>query len=273
MAKIKAVGDKPKTEKRSGGKSKTGYPYYNLKQSIEVAGLVHSKGGGTCTRDQLASFLKYSTTRSGAFLTRVSAAKMFGLIDTKKDSVSVTERAKKIIAPIMPEDALNAKVEAFLAVPLFRAVYERFHGSTLPADVGLKNLFENQYHIVKDRIIPALRVLLDSADQAGFFEMSGRNKLIKPIANAVADGQKNKADISDDGKSDEPEPSRTKSRTKPPTGGGDEPPGGIHTAIIGLLRELPKPGAIWPRAHKQKFLHAFQYTLDFIYPEEEEKSS
>lgn len=54
------------------------------------------------------------------------------------------------------------------------------------------------------------------------------------------------------------------------TGGGDGTgTGGVHSAIVGLLRELPAPGAAWPAAKKQRFLSAFQATIDFIYPDED----
>ena len=43
-------------------------------------------------------------------------------------------------------------------------------------------------------------------------------------------------------------------------------PAGVHSAIIGLLRELPAPGTPW--AGKKRFKEAFMATLDFIYPEE-----
>lgn len=52
-------------------------------------------------------------------------------------------------------------------------------------------------------------------------------------------------------------------------GGGGDPPGNIHTAIVGLLRELPPPGSDWPAAKKKKFLGAFEAVLDVVYPSEE----
>ena len=42
---------------------------------------------------------------------------------------------------------------------------------------------------------------------------------------------------------------------------------GIHTALIGLLRELPSPGP-WDKSKKEGFLYAFKAIIDFIYPEE-----
>ncbi len=262
MTDLKSVTERPHGEKkrRTSHRSRTAYPYYNLADSIAVAEAVHTQGGGTCTRDQLATFLNYSTTKSGAFLTRVSAAKLFGLIETDKDAVVITDRARTIMAPVMPDDGNRAKVEAFLAVPLFSVVYDEFKGHTLPAEVGLKNLLRTQHQIVEDRVSPALRVLMESAEQAGFFKASGdRSKLVKPILQRHSK--------SPTPKEKEPEP------PAPPKGsgsGGDDNPPGIHTAIVGLLREMPRSGTVWPVKQKERFMSAFRSTIDFIYPEDEE---
>lgn len=262
MNKIAELSKQDKPRRSGGQKSKIAYPYYDLDQSIEVAQAVRGKGGGHCTKDQLADFLGYSTVKSGAYLTRIAAAKQFGLVNIEKDQISITERANTILAPILPEDSKNARIAAFLNVPLFEAVYERFKGQQLPEPVGLKNLFQNHYHIVPDRVTPALRVLMESADQAGFFSVSGnRNKLIKPVGES---SQRQKDDPKQEKPKDEP--------PHKPSGGGDGPPPSIHTAITGLLRELPKPGP-WPKKGKERFMSAFRATIDFIYPDSDEDAN
>ena len=53
-----------------------------------------------------------------------------------------------------------------------------------------------------------------------------------------------------------------------PSGGGGDGPTVIHPAIVGLLRELPKPGSSWAPTAKERFKAAFAATLDVIYPTE-----
>jgi hypothetical protein len=253
--------------KRVRAQSGIAYPYFNLQQSVKVAQAIHEKGGGACTADQLASFLGYTSVRSGTYLTRVSAARLFGLILSHGDQIGITDRARAIISPVMPEDGVAAKVDAFLAVPLFSRTYEEFKGQTLPPEIGLKNLFENKFKIVKDRVGPAVRVFYESADHAGFFSVGGdRTKLIKPVGHGSSHGAASTAQA--------PESKDTSSvapQERPRgTGFGDGPPG-VHPAIVGLLRELPPAGNPWP--NKEKFLKAFQTTLDFIYPEEGDSTS
>jgi len=266
MTVIKEVKDEPDA-KRPRAQSGTAYPYFNLDASIKVAAIIYERGGGACTADQLASFLGYSGVRNGTFLTRASSAKLFCLIEAQGEKYSLTERGYAIITPVMPEDPINAKVRAFLAVPLFNLIYEEFKGKTLPPEIGLRNLFENKFKIVKDRINPALRVFYESAEQAGFFTLNGdRSRLIMPITQASATSP-HLPSASEIKEPTSPLPPQEKPRF---SGGGEGPPPGVHPAIVGLLRELPAPGK-W--SGKVRFMRAFQNTLDFIYPDDEDSAS
>ncbi|MGH9958193.1 MAG: hypothetical protein ACREBC_13850 [Pyrinomonadaceae bacterium] len=239
------------------------FPYFDLDQSIKVAQVIHEQGGGRCKSEQLAPWLGYTSTNSGTYMMRIYSAKYFGLATPTKDVVSLSERAMAIIAPVMPDEALRARVEAFLDIPLFAQVYERFKGQPLPPQVGLKNLFEGTFHIPPDRVSQALRVFYNSAEQAGFFKLSGdQSRLITPVITR----QQDKKEIPVTKEESPPAPER------PRTGGGSDGPPGVHSAIIGLLRELPPPGTPWNAQQKQRFLDAFKATIDFIYPPEEQVS-
>ncbi len=169
---------------KSRPKSEVSFPYFDLDKSIEVAQKMHEDAGGRCTREQLASVLGYSGTKNGGFLTRISAAKMFGLVDEAGDSIVLSERAKRIISPVREQDSGRAKLDAFMAVELYRRVYEDFKGQALPQEAGLKNLFTNTYKVVPNQVAPALRNLLDSAESAGLFRISGtRSKMVEPLFN------------------------------------------------------------------------------------------
>ncbi|EIM01466.1 hypothetical protein LRK24_07975 [Rhodanobacter denitrificans] len=250
------------TPKRS--RSGTSSPYFDLDTSIKVAETIHSMGGGSCSSDQLAHWLNYKTTRSGTYLTRIAAARQFGLIESSGDRHSVTDRGMRIVAPVMDTDVTQAKIDAFMDVELFSKVFQRFRGSTLPTDGGLKNLFASpDYAILPDRIDAAIRVLTNSAEQAGFLVTNGdQRRLIMP---SVV-GATTKAQSSDEEKTTPTTPAEKPKGSSHPT---IEHTSGVHSAIVGLLRELPPPGTPWPSAKKQRFLTAFQSTIDFIYPEDE----
>lgn len=262
-----AIDGQPAPKGRT--KSAIGYPYFDLDASIKVAEAIHMQGGGACSPDQLAHWLDYKSTRSGTYLTRVAAAKQFGLIEGSGDRLTVADRALAILAPVMPSDAIRSRAEAFLNVELFDRVYNDFRGKTLPPDVGLSNLFQNTYKIVPDRVPQAVRVFLASARQAEFLVGAGDNtRLIQPSAASTQNQNLGQAQEQEKPK-DAPE---VPEKPKPLTGGGGgDGPTGVHSAIIGLLRDLPPAGTVWPAAKKARFLAAFQATIDFVYPQEEDQ--
>lgn len=248
-------------------KSAIGYPYFDLDASIKVAEAIHMQGGGACSPDQLAHWLGYKSTRSGTYLTRVAAAKQFGLIEGSGDRLTVADRALAILAPVMPSDAIRSRVEAFLNVELFDRVYNDFRGKTLPSEGGLSNLFQNTYKIVPDRVPAAVRVFLASARQAEFLVGAGDNtRLIQPSGAATSALNQEQAKDAEKPKETPDTPDKPK-QPSGGTGGGDGPTG-VHSAIIGLLRDLPPAGTVWPAAKKARFLTAFQATIDFVYPQE-----
>jgi hypothetical protein len=259
-AKKTGSAQDPVSKRKTPGRSTHSYPYFDLNLSLEVPKVIHEKGGGTCTADQLAAFLNYKTTKSGTYQTRFSAAKQFGLIRSENSNIVVTERAQQILSPVMPGDSENAKADAFLSVELFSEIFEKYRGGTIPPEAGLKNLLMQSYGFSQDRVGPAIRVLLDSAEQAGFFNASGdRSRLIKPSVQ-----------VSGGATTTPKTPLADQPLEKPRlVVGGNDGPAGVHSAIIGLLRDLPAPGTVWPSKQKARFVKAFQATLDFIYPSDE----
>jgi hypothetical protein len=247
------------TRKENGswtvGRSGIVSPYFDLAASIKVAQVIHQQGAGTASSQQLAQWLGYKSTNSGTYATRLSAAtKHFGLIEYSGDTFGLTERAKIILAADMPENVATAKIEAFLAVPLFSRVYEQFRSSQLPPAEGLKNLFLNTYKILPDRVAHAMRVLLNSAEQAGFFAPNGdRSRLIKPLDNQQSLSQTYRQD-------DTPRLS---------TDAVNRKSGAVDPALLSLLGKLPAPGESWSALEQTRFLTALTHTIQFLYPSED----
>jgi len=98
---------------------------------------------------------------------------------------------------------------------------------------------------------------------------AGRDRLIKPVV-AVAAAQSTPTDTTPTTTDDfEPDPVQDRHRDRRGGGGGNgsgDGTGGVHSAIAGLLRELPAPGTAWDLDEKQNFLDAMKAVLDFIYP-------
>jgi hypothetical protein len=268
MAEIAEVKAPPSQKGKPKPRSEVASPYHDLDKCITVAKVIR-EAGGTCDRAQLALLLKYSGVKNGGFLSRVSSAKMFGLIEENGDKLTLTERAKQILSPVMPDDAEKAKVEAFLSVNFFSQLYERFNGQALPNEVGLKNLFENTYKVVPDRVIPALRVFMDSADSAGFFRLSGnRSRMTLPI-NSGGAGVRSQV-FPPQPPPPPPKPEGDSDAQHGGSGGGGSG-GGIDPALLGLIKNLPPAGSKLGPKRRKALTDAFTATINFLYPEEEEE--
>lgn len=160
------------------------YPVYDLDNSIEVARSIRDDAGGSATAQQIASFLNYRSTTSGAFITRIASARLFGLIESSGQSIVPTPLAIAILAPEHPGfDDRRARIQAFFNVPLYRTLYDRYKSGQLPPEMGLRNALETNYSVPRARTQIAYRVLMDSAGQAGLFDTRGgaRTHWVKPV--------------------------------------------------------------------------------------------
>src|ERR1700730_17704739 len=184
-------------------RSTIGFPYTDLKSAIELADAIHSQVGlRDCDDDQLAVWTKQSS-KSSTFRVQIYAARTFEVLEGDGSKHKLSELGRAVVDP---QQAREAKARAFLAVPLYKAVYEKYRGGVLPPDAALSRdmgalgVSEKQ----KDR---ARLVFERSAEQAGFFE-HGKQRLVMP-------GVAYQPDAPHANESEKP---------KPENGGGGEPP-------------------------------------------------
>lgn len=165
------------------------YPVYDLADSVEVARAIRERGGGLADQPHLASLLNYNSTRSGAFITRLAAARRFGLVANQGQHIVPTALAMRILAPEHPgADDVQARLDAFMNVLLYKSLYHRYKDTGLPREAGLHNALETAYGIPRGQAPIAARVFLASAAQAGFFEAHGgaQTHLVMPRLTTAA---------------------------------------------------------------------------------------
>jgi hypothetical protein len=268
MTTVRAVKDPEPDPKEGKSRAKSGvaFPYWDLDSSIEVARVIHERAGGSCDLPQLATLLGYSGISNGSFRTRVAAAKMFGVIESTDDNkLRVSSRGRSVVAPVTVADGSKARVEAFMAVDLFKKVFDRFNGTTLPENIGLRNLLQNEYQVVPDRIAPTVRILLDSADQAGLFQMAGnRTRMVMPVGTAPAASPPAPPPVQHQTPHNDHHRHGGSGGSGGSGGGGDV---GIDPAILGLLRRLPPGGTPLSKQRRDALIAAFTATVGFIYPD------
>ena len=223
------------------------FPYTDLDSAIEVVTGVHNAGGTACDYDQLAAQLSMEA-RGGGFRNRVLGAKTFGLLSYERGGrITLTQLGREIIDQVTEK---QAKVDAFLAVPLYARIFEQFKGSPLPPQTALQRAIEaaGVGTKVSDR---ARQVLMRSAKQAGFFE-SAADRLVKP---PIRNGTNNHRDTP----GDEPE--------KPRNRRGSED-GAEHPLITGLIQTLPEAGTQWNAEDRLNWLRMADSIFKMIYKRE-----
>ena len=225
------------------------FPYFDQDEAISAASAVHAVGGTTCTVEQLAAHMRQAPG-GGGFRIRLMAARTFNVLDYERGNVTLTDLGIRIIDPKFQK---AARVDSFLAVPLFKAAYEKLKGGMLPPHAAIERTLETLGVApkIKDK---ARHVFIRSAKQAGFLDIDPE-RLVAPNVNSMPAPPTR----------DEPAPA---DRSAAP----EVAHTGVHVAIQGLLRELPPAGSVWPAPKKERFLQAFKSTIDFIYPEEETSS-
>ena len=173
---------KPTAQSQESNNRGTRFPTYDLTSCIEVPRALYTKGGGKAAPDAMASYLGYKGTNNGAYLSKIGAARLFGLIEKAGHNFVPTNLAHQILSPVYPYEAKKALVDAFMNVELFKKVYDDFLGRELPPAIGMQNALRTQYGIAPNRVEDAYESLMSSAETAGFFETKAGKKthLIKP---------------------------------------------------------------------------------------------
>lgn len=219
------------------------FPYSDLDAAVDIVKGVHAVGGTTCDYDQLAAHLSMEA-KGGGFRTRVTSAKTFGLLVYERGGrISLTELGRQLIDP---QNDRSARAEAFLRVPLFAKVFENFKGSPLPPPAALERAITG-YGVGSKVAKNARQVLMRSAQQGGYFELSQDRLAAPPIRGGVM-----------------PEKQRNETPEKPSGNGGGG--GDLHPLIQGLLMTLPKETGPWPLQDRANWLTMANSIFKMIYP-------
>ena len=173
----------PEPEKRAVERSTIEFPYLDMQNAFEVADGVHKVGGSGCDWDQLAAHFKQAA-QGGGFRMRLITAKLFGLVTYDRGRVSLTHLGLRAADH---QQMKAAKVEAFLNVPLYKAVYEKFRGGMLPPTAGLEREMVGM-GVAKKQADKARQSFHRSAKFAGFYEF-GVDRLVAPSVNGAPSSQ------------------------------------------------------------------------------------
>ena len=244
-----AVSTAVMKEKRE--RSRIEFPYTDLDSAIAFCEAIIRQGGGTASEEQVAAWLN-QTVSGGTFRTRLSATRMFGLVEGANSGLRVTTLGRRITDP--PEKP-QALIEAFLRIPLYKHVYGNLKGYALPPAAAIERqmVAAGVVETQKDR---ARQAFVKSAAIAGFIDAhSGR--FVQP-------GVVQQPPPRDEPQEETPVDTKVKDGSGNGGGGGSSS-GNLHPFITGLLQTLPEPGGPWNGADRVKWLQTAASIFGLIY--------
>lgn len=184
---------------------------------------------------------------------------MFGLIEGSGEVISLAPIGLEIVDP---REERSARAQAFLQVPLYRAVYERFKGQRLPGDPGLGAELR-RLGVAPKLTDRARRTLQRSARQGGFLA-HGDDRLEMP--SGVSDDPTASGRQVDQQRSEAEQEAvrigRDGSNRTLLTG-----PGALHPFVRGLLDALPPPNSAWSLDERKKWLETADRIFSLMYKE------
>lgn len=237
----------PEPGKQQRQRSAIAFPYMDLSEAMAVAKAIHEHvGSGDCDEHQLSAWINKSS-KSSTFRLLISAGKLFGMIESSGDHFRLTQLGRRAVDPIQERDAL---ARAFLAVPLYGAVFEKYKGGVVPPASALEREM-GQIGVAEKQIRTARLVMERSAQYANFTE-HGRDRWVMP---GVAQVDRHET---------APPPAEEPRHGNGNGGGGDRD---LHPFIEGLLRTLPDPDSEeeWPLDKRVKWLQTAANIFDLIY--------
>ncbi len=252
---VSSVSDVSPVKAEVRGRSTIEFPYLDFDSAVEVAAGVHAVGGTSCEWNQLAAQMKQSPT-GGGFRMRVMTARSFGMLTYDRGAIELTDLGIRVLDP---KHAKSARAEAFLAVPLFKVMFERLNGQVLPPMAAIERMAEG-FGVAPKQKDKARQVFMRSAKQAGYFDLDP-DRLVSP-PNASKPGKLTgvESDLHREGK-----------QKKDGDGGGS---GGddLHPFIQGLLQKLPQPETPWSIDGRAKWLMTASNIFDLLYIDEAEET-
>jgi len=257
-AQIEDAENEQSDEGKTRQRSTIAFPYTDYKAAAEVAAAIHGNvGHGTCSAtSQLAPWMGVSP-KSSSFRVQLAAARLFGLIDSDSaEGYRLTPLGTRVVDPAQ---ARAAKAEAFLKVPLFAALYEKYKSGVTPPSAALEREIA-ALGVSEKQKARARQVFESSAEQAGFRE-HGANRLVLPAVVVASP----------------PAPSGN------PGGGGAGGGGGgggggegtnvgmdLDPLLIALLQKIPPQGQQWPKERRLRWFKTFAMNVSQVYDTEDD---
>jgi hypothetical protein len=240
-------------EVKSRQRSTIAFPYSDYEGAAEVAAAIHGNvGHGTCSLPQLAAWMD-SSVKSSSFRTLISAARLFGLIDSDNaESYRLTDLGTRLADP---KQLKAAQAEAFLRVPLFAALFEKYKHGVTPPSAALEREIAS-LGVSEKQKTRARQVFESSAQQTGF-RQHGPNRLVMPAVAIFPT-------------TPQPAPAAEPETAKSQGGGISSADLDLDPLLIALLQKIPANGQPWPKDRRVRWFRTFAMNVSEVYDAEDD---
>jgi hypothetical protein len=140
------------------------YPKDSLSKSLQLADAVDELGG-SCTVDMCAASMNRAAG-SGAFQSLVGAAGKYGLVESSKGRITTTDRYRTFKHAYSDEEKQEMLRAAFLDIPVFSQLLERFHGKQVPEGI-LSKLLIREFEVSERDASRVASFFLDGLSMIG----------------------------------------------------------------------------------------------------------
>jgi hypothetical protein len=160
----------------------TEYPMASLKKSIELAKAVDELGGN-CSIDMCAE--KLNRQVSGGFRYVIYGATKFNLVVQTKGMLTITSLYKDIKLSYSEEQKEAYLQAAFLNVPLFKNVCDRFKDQKLPINI-LDKLLVREFGVGERIVSRVKKYFVEGAKMVGLLSPDNKIVSLTEISNEVS---------------------------------------------------------------------------------------
>lgn len=157
------------------------FPGHSLEKALIIITALVDKGGSKQMDRLLVADAIGRTPSSSEFKRLLSSSRAYGLTTgtEKADYVVPTELGLKIVKPLQPEEALQAKVRACLNVELIGKLWRQFNKQKLPDAKFLKNTLERTYGLSAEHAEEFAELLTENAKYCGVLQDISGAKYIR----------------------------------------------------------------------------------------------
>lgn len=231
------------------GRSTVEFPYFDLDGAVEIAQAIRELGVSSCEQTSLAAKLSMAPD-GGGFRMRIITAKIFNLISYGRSSngmIELTDIGKMIAEP---QTEKRGRVDSFMSVSLYKTLFERLKGQTMPPPLAIEGLMQTLGVAPKQKD-RARQVFLRSAKQASLFEIAPDRLTYPAMLNVGNTTSQVVADTHEKHKSSDEDNKKNHKN--------------LHPFIQGLIQKLPEPDSEWDLVARAKWLTTAANIFDLMY--------